>query len=143
MTILDKRSGTPPAIKGYHLFVLEEALGLQLADGLGSGFSSYLSPDLTPPLTDGNWHHVAVTVRRTRQAGIRWYHNGALFGINDPTDRLGSLENGSPLRVGARSGLAPSGWFRGDLDELEIYNRVLRPEEVAGIFGAGQLGKCK
>jgi hypothetical protein len=144
LTILDKRSGTPPAINGYHVFVLEGSLGLQLADGVGSGFSNYLSPPVTPALTDGNWHHIAVTVRRTGHAGIRWYHNGILFGINDPTDRLGSLENDSPLRIGTRTAAPPlSGWFLGDLDELEIYNRPLTPQEVAGIFSAGTFGKCK
>jgi Concanavalin A-like lectin/glucanases superfamily len=144
LTILDKRSGTPPAINGYSLFVFEGSLGLQLADGVGSGFSNYLSPPLTPALTDGNWHHIAVTVRRTGHAGIRWYHNGILFGINDPTDRLGSLENDSPLRIGTRTAAPPlSGWFLGDLDELEIYNRALTPQEVAGIFSAGAFGKCK
>jgi Concanavalin A-like lectin/glucanases superfamily len=144
LTILDKRSGTPPAINGYHLFVLEGSLGLQLADGVGSGFSNYLSPSLTPALTDNSWHHIAVTVRRTGHAGIRWYHNGILVGINDPTDRLGSLENSSSLRIGTRTAAPPlSGWFLGDLDELEIYNRVLTPQEVAGIFSAGTFGKCK
>ncbi|HXO20328.1 MAG TPA: LamG domain-containing protein [Thermoanaerobaculia bacterium] len=146
MTILDKRTGSPPAIKGYHLFVLlgtEDCVGLQLADGAGSGLSNYHSPGM-PTLTDGNWHHIAVTVRRTEQAGIRWYHDGVLIGVSDPTDRLGSLESNSPLRIGTRTADPTlTGWFKGDLDELEIFNRVLTPEEVATIFTAGASGKCK
>jgi hypothetical protein len=142
LTILDKRIDTP--VKGYAFFVFEEALGLQLADDIGSGYSNYFSPVLTPSLTDGNWHHIAVTVRRTRHAGLRWYHNGALVGIGDPTDRLGSLVNDSPLRIGTRTAASPlSGWFAGDLDELEIFNRVLTPQEVASIFNAGAQGKCR
>lgn len=144
LTILDKRSGSPPAIKGYAVFVFGGSLGLQLADGVGSGFSNYLSPALTPELTDGDWHHIAVTVRRTATPGIRWYHNGALIGINNPTNRKGSLENSSPLRIGTRTTASPlTGWFKGDLDELEIYNRALTPEEIARIFNAGAFGKCK
>lgn len=147
MTILDKRVGSPPEIKGYHLVVLvgsDSSIGLQLADGLGSGFSNYFSPDLTPALNDGNWHHIAVTVRRTKQRGIRWYHNGVRVGHSDPRDRLGSLENSGTLRIGTRTSNSPlSGWFQGDLDELEIYNRVLTPQEVATIFTAGASGKCK
>ena len=144
LTILDKRIDTPRAVKGYHFFVFEGVQGLQLADDIGSGYSNYFSPDLTPPLTDGNWHHIAVTVRRTKHSGIRWYHNGVQVGISDPTDRLGSLENSSPLRIGTRTAASPlSGWFAGDLDELEIFNRALTPQEVVSIFNAGALGKCR
>lgn len=142
--ILDKRSGSAPAINGYHLFVLNGSLGLQLADGIGSGSSNYLSPGLTPPLTDGNWHHIAVTVQRTALSGIIWYHNGNLIGTSNPTDRLGSLNSNSPLRIATRTADTPlTGWFHGDIDELEIYNRVLTPQEVASIFQAGTFGKCK
>jgi hypothetical protein len=142
--ILDKRSGSAPAINGYHLFVFNGALGLQLADGIGSGNSNYFSPKLTPPLTDGNWHYIAVTVRRTAPSGISWYHNGTFVGSSNPTDRLGSLKNNSPLRIGTRTADLPlTGWFHGDIDELEIYNRALTPQEVASIFQAGTFGKCK
>jgi hypothetical protein len=146
--ILDKRSGSPPAIVGYSLFLFNSGsglqLGLQLADGVGSGFSNYLSPTVSPPLTDGQWHHIAVTVRRNAHAGIRWYHNCVLFGISNPTDRQGSLANDSPLRIGTRTAAPPlSGFFEGCLDELEIFNRVLTPAEVHGICSAGPFGKCK
>lgn len=145
--IVDKRSGTPPAILGYSLFLNPGAggleLGLQLADGIGSGFDNYLSPAV-PALANGNWHHIAVTVRRKAPAGIRWYHNGVLVGIDNPTTRPGSLANASPLRIGARTADSPlTGWFEGALDELEIFNRVLLPAEVQGLYKAGPFGKCK
>ncbi|HXO28543.1 MAG TPA: LamG domain-containing protein [Thermoanaerobaculia bacterium] len=146
--IVDKRSGSPPAIFGYAFFLnpgggLE--LGLQLADGAGSGFSNYLSPAVTPPLADGHWHHIAVTVQRKSATGILWYHNGVNFGVpGNPTTRQGSLANASPLRIGTRTAAPPlSGFFKGSLDELEIFNRVLTPAEVHGIFSAGPSGKCK
>jgi hypothetical protein len=144
MTILDKRAVAGSTLKGYHVFTYAGSFGLQLADGLGSGYSNYLSPVMTPDLMDGDWHHVAVTVRRTEQNGILWYHNGVQVGISNPTGRMGSLANSSPLRIGART--APpllSGRFAGDLDELEIYNRALTPQEVESIFNAGSAGKCK
>ncbi|HEV7672022.1 MAG TPA: LamG-like jellyroll fold domain-containing protein [Thermoanaerobaculia bacterium] len=145
LTILDKRIDTATAVKGYHFVVYQGTLGLQLADDLGGmGYSNYFSPVLNPSLTDGNWHHVAVTVRRAQHAGIRWYHNGVPVGIGDPTDRLGSLENDSPLRIGTRTAASPlTGWFAGDIDELEIFNRALTPQEVASLFNAGPSGKCK
>lgn len=144
LTILDKRVDTPNSVRGYHFFVYEGAIGLQLADDVGVGYSNYVSPVLTPALSDGSWHHVAVTVQRTSATGIAWYHNGAAAGTSNPTDRLGSLENGSPLRIGTRTAAsALSGWFIGEIDELQIFNRALLPAEVAAIANAGAAGKCK
>jgi len=145
VVILDKRGGTAPAINGYHLVVVSGQLLIQLADGTSApGYTNQASPVLTPPLTDGNWHFIAVTVRRTSTSGIVWYHNGVAFGTGDPTSRMGSLVNNSPLRVGARTtDTALTGFFHGDIDELEIYNRVLTPQEVFGIFQADAFGKCK
>jgi Concanavalin A-like lectin/glucanases superfamily len=148
--IVDKRSGSQPAIFGYALFLNPSSsggleLGLQLADGLNTGFTNFLSGVVSPPLTDGRWHHIAVTVQRKVALGILWYHNGVPFGNpGDPTTRQGSLANASPLRIGTRTAAPPlTGWFKGNLDELEIFNRVLTPAEVRGIHGAGPSGKCK
>ena len=144
VVILDKRGGSAPAINGYHLGTYNGRLILQLADGIGSGWSNYVSPVLTPALTDGNWHLIAVTVQRSSTSGIVWYHNGVAIGTSNPTGRQGSLRNNSPLRIGTRTADSPlTGWFRGDLDELEIFNRVLTPQEVFNIFQAGVFGKCK
>lgn len=146
--VVDKRSGSPPAIKGYSLFVNPpNRLGLQLADGIGTGFTNYLSPFLSPSLTDGQWHHVAVTVQRRAGSGngvIRWYHNGAAALPASATNRFGSLANNSPLRIGTRTTASPfTGWFKGEIDELEIFNRVLTGVEVADLYNAGPFGKCK
>ncbi len=148
IVIVDKRSGSPPAIKGYSLAVYQlNRLVLQLADGIGTGYSNYLSPALSPSLTDGQWHHVAVTVLRRSGGGngvIRWYHNGANVFPNTATNRWGSLANNSPLRIGTRTAASPlTGWFKGEIDELEIFNRVLTATEVADIYNAGPFGKCK
>jgi hypothetical protein len=52
--------------------------------------------------------------------------------------------NSSPLRIGTRTADSPlTGWFQGDLDELEIYNRALALPEVQAIYNAGSAGKCK
>jgi hypothetical protein len=143
--IVDKRLGNIPTLRGYSFFLyFPGSLGLQLADGLGTGFSNYLSPTLTPAIDDGHWHHVAITVKRTNAAGIRFYHNGNLVGTANPLGRKGSLVNNSPLRIGTRTAASPlSGWFDGAIDELEIFNRVLTPVEVKALFSAGPFGKCK
>lgn len=142
--IVDKRAGVVPAIRGYSFHVHQGRLGLQLADGQGPGFTNYSSNPLTPSLYDGLPHHVAVTVRRNSPGGISFYHNGVYSGGGNPMLRPGSLVNPSPLRIGSRTAASPlSGWFPGVIDELEIYNRELTPQEVQGLFAAGPFGKCK
>jgi len=144
MVIVDKRSPSP-IIKGYFFFLNLGTLGLQLADGFGKQYSTFSAPPI-PSLYDGNWHHIAVTVERLSTTGIRWYHNGApvVGPSGNPTGRQGSLENNSPLRIGTRTAVSPlTGWFRGDMDELEIFNRVLTVAEVSSIYSAGSPGKCK
>lgn len=141
--IVDKRVGTP-VIRGYSFFVGNNAVGLQLADGTGSGFTNFSSNTLTPSLFDGNWHHVAVTVRRNSACGISFYHNGIYSGSGNPMQRKGSLANTSPLRIGTRTAASPlSGWLKGEIDELQIFNRELTPQEVQAIYAAGSFGKCK
>lgn len=141
MSIVDKRD--PLTGVGYQFFLSFKRLGIQLNDG--TGFANYASPAI-PTLTDGSWHHVAVTVdRRNGQVGaIRWFHNGVNLGSPGKPAKFGSLANTSPLRIGTRIALSPlTGWFVGDIDELEIFNRELKPGEVSQIFDAQYFGKCK
>jgi hypothetical protein len=146
--IVDKRGQSP--LQGYSFFLGQNGrLGLQLASG--GTFTNYSSGSYPPfaPFAvpyDGNWHHIAVTVdRRVGLFGvIKWYVDGSPLTVSASTTVFGSLVNNSPLRIGTRTAASPlSGWFFGDMDELEIFNRVLTSNEVRGIFLASTLGKCK
>jgi hypothetical protein len=135
-SILDKRSA---GIVGYHLFTYKGLLGIQLADS--AGYSNYVSNLFVANL---QWNHVAVTVDRTKHAGILFYLNGAQGSLTgDPTSHPNSLSNTVPLVLGARSAAFPGAFWRGDLDEVELFNRVLQPDEIAAIAEAGTTGKCK
>ncbi len=145
--ILDKRD--PATGIGYSFWLSYKRLGLQLADS--GGYTNYASVAI-PSLTDGQWHHVAVTVDRrlgssTTAGKILWYHNGATVlpdGTDNPINRPGSLENQSPLRIGTRTYASPlTGWFVGDMDELEIFNRKLTGQEILDLYQASSAGKCK
>lgn len=139
MTILDKRTSGI----GYALALSYKRLVLQLADS--GGFTNYTSVPI-PALTDNQWHHVAVTVVRNNPTGIAWYFDGAPVAAqsNNPTNRPGSLVNNGPLRIATQTWSQPlTGWFRGDIDELEIFSRALTAGEVLNLFNAGTFGKCK
>ncbi len=133
--ILDKRDAAP---RGYHVYLSSGRIGLQLALGRRK-FSNYTS---SIDVTDGQWHHVAVTVDRDHPQGIRFYADGKQVGpAADPTALSGSLDNSAPLRVGVRGTL--SGYFRGALDEIGLYDRALEPAVIEKIHAADFAGKCK
>jgi hypothetical protein len=135
-SILDKRDA---GLLGYHLALYRGLLVLQLADS--TGYTNYGSNLF---VANSQWNHVAVTVDRTKHAGILFYLNGVQGTLTgDPTSHPGSLSNTVPLILGARSAPFSGAFWRGDLDEVELFDRVLRPDEIAAIAGAGTTGKCK
>lgn len=136
-TLIDKRTTDGSGgIRGYALYVYGGRLGIQLADGPYNNFQS------ANPLAAG-WNHVAVSVDRDNPQGIVFYRNGAPNGILNPTARQGNLDNSSPTLFGRNvfsHDLPSTGAV---LDEIEFFDRVLRPAEVRAIFAAGPAGKCK
>lgn len=147
MPLVEKKVVSGTTWIGYGFWIALGKLGLQLADaGAGIGTTSYLSTPI-PNLYNNQWHHVAVTVSRRTASGISWYFDGVLISTSDPTiapTRYGSLINNAPLRIGTTiPSSSGSLWFKGDVDELEIFNRELTQGEVKAIFTAGPAGKCK
>jgi hypothetical protein len=93
-------------------------------------------------IATGQWVFVAITVDRDSTTGIRWYVNGQPAGTpGNPTVRPGSLANSAPLLIGKHLNNA-SAFFAGSLDEIELFHRVLLPEEAQALF-VSPLGKCK
>ncbi|MEK7675337.1 MAG: LamG-like jellyroll fold domain-containing protein, partial [Verrucomicrobiota bacterium] len=138
--IVEKVDQTTAVPIGYSFWLhgSQGTLGLQLADG---NWSTYNSSFVVP--NDGQWRHVAVTVDRDKTNGIVFYLNGvAGAGSNDPMSCPGSVSSTLPLRVGSQSSFVLS-VFSGGIDEVELFNRVLAPAEIAAIFNAGAAGKCK
>jgi len=126
---------------GYRVYLLRGALGIQLGDGTATPLTSNVQ------VADGRWHHVAVTVDRDRTDGVRWYLDGRPAATANPTRHQGSISSRSPMS--ARSPL----WIgalegehlhaRMELDELAIYRRALRAEEVTDLHRAGAAGVCR
>ena len=102
--------------------------GIHLEYGCGGEFWTTL-----PPLN--TWFHVAVTVARGQQNGLKMYYNGAPDGTANACNY--SANYGTiPLGLGC-------GTADGELDEVEIFDRALDPTEILDIFQAGSAGKCK
>jgi hypothetical protein len=130
-SLLDKRDERP--IRGYHLAMHGDQPVLQMADGRGYGYFNYHA-GIPPGLMDGEWHHLAVTVRRASPAGVRWYVDGRAAGVaGNATYHTGSLDSRAPLLVGSQSFSGPT-LIGGAVDELMILTRVLTPAEVSALY---------
>lgn len=147
--ILDKREKRGlNFLRGYSLFIENGKLGFQMATGTGhfvcnlpnAACSNYVSP-ASVLLNDGQWHFIAVTVSRCRGAVGRMYVDGNL--VHTFTPRVGDLSNRAPLLIGRSYPVPVVNYFRGCLDELEIFKGVLSKAELDAIYQAGSSGKCK
>lgn len=142
LTILDKRTRDEFGmgyVRGYHLFLFNGQLGLQYSDASATGYTNYLS---TGTVDIGQWSHVAATVKRNGNPGVRLYINGEVSGEFTSTG-LSNLDNSADLTIGRRSNDFGGGFFPGEIDEVEIFSRELSAAEVQSLFDAGSLGKCK
>lgn len=139
VAITDKRDQYPNPLRGYHFFLYDGKIGVQLADS--AGYSNYISTTAVP--ADNQWHLIAVTVQRNSPTGGVWYLDGLpIDSPFNPTAHSGSLNSSAGLSVGTLNGGGVS-YFKGGLDELEIFNRALAPNEVLSLMQAGSAGKCK
>lgn len=78
-------------------------------------------------VTDGQWHHLAFTVGAD---GGRLYVDGVLRDARSWTGPPGPSTARHPLTLGEYPGTAPA-FFRGQLDEISIWNRRLGSPEIA------------
>jgi hypothetical protein len=139
LPILDKRDGSASLPRGYFFFLSGGQLGFQLGDGTTSP-GNFVEAGAS--LADGAWHHVAVTVKRSSGV-VTLYVDGSPVPLSTPVPSLvtGTVSNASKLRIGNVT-LGSQVSFRGDLDEIEVFNRVLADVEVAAIWAADSHGKC-
>ena len=76
------------------------------------------------------WHHFALTYDGSgKAAGVKIYENGVRLDMRVVRDTLaGSIRTAAPLHVGNKALAQPA--FRGQLDDLRFYNRVLTRAEI-------------
>lgn len=131
--VVYKKTGTSQSYTaGYRLNMPNGAYSFSIADGtnvrsLGAG-SGY---------NDGNWHHVTATADRGNE--MRIYIDGVLIN-STPEITVGNIDSTWNLSIGAMYN-PPNVWheFNGSLDDVRIYNRVLTPDEITGLYNLGQV----
>jgi len=113
---------------GLYFYVFNPSYGYKLSPGVGSS------------IWNGSWHHVAGTYDGSY---LRLYVDGAEVGNGTPTTiPIGyGLSPDNDLLIGKYGGCSLH--FKGDIDEVEIFNRALLQSEIQAIYNAGSAGKCK
>ncbi len=90
------------------------------------------SANLLPLLTDGKWHHLAVTSDRDAMGIL--YVDGKQAGRTSIAAVSTTADYGTPvsMKLGASTNR-----FAGDLDDVAIWDRVLDPAEITRLFDLG------
>jgi hypothetical protein len=94
--------------------------------------------DLNPPISDGNWHLVTITVDRPANKLVSYIDSCTVSVDALANAGTASLNAGFNTLVGS-SGL---GYWAGtaDVDDLAIWGRALAPAEVDSLYTKGNLG---
>jgi RHS repeat-associated protein len=134
-TIVSKRpsSGTNDA---YGVF-LESDGRLAYATRVNGGEYRVAYSDATIPLNA--WTHIAIT---TNNETVRLFINGNPSGIR-PFTYTRPATNG-PLTIGSTVvDTSHLHTFHGGIDEVQLFNRALTPEEIRSVFRADHAGQFK
>jgi len=119
--------------------------GGQLSDYLTDGSNTTVSAVDSSPLPLGSWQHVACVADGAR---VHVYRNGVDVAVSAPyngtllTPSMTSLGIGvKTTDAGTQASTATPGFWHGKLDDLGIWARALSPDEIYGLYLAGQAGK--
>ncbi|HEV8538470.1 MAG TPA: LamG-like jellyroll fold domain-containing protein, partial [Bacteroidota bacterium] len=89
----------------------------------------------TGDITDGKWHHVAMTWKLSTVNGFRSYRDGVLVAARTSSDQpIPDLVVASPLTIGYAK-IYNSEFMKGTLDEVRIWNTARTDSEIqAGMY---------
>lgn len=128
---------------GGWIFGLDASTGELVLVTEGNSLRCVATSTATVPVN--TWTHVAVTVSGCCgpfQRQVTFYINGVAAGTF-PSGCCNLTSLGGPASIAMGGAVWISDWFKGIMDEVEYFCRVLTPAEVAALHGAGSLGKCK
>lgn len=91
--------------------------------------------ELGGTLSDGNWHHIAVTHNRTGNA--TFYHDGVQIGSVSIAAATGNIGTSNPTVIGADGLFANATVSDTRFDDVGIWARVLTAGEIAALYSSG------
>ncbi len=117
--------------EGSNYRIARRSLGNSVAYAGGTGEGA----DDVPNINDGKWHHfVAVSDAKTNKFGTALYIDGVIHGINPAKPVL--TANSAHLFIGENPEAKKREW-KGEIDDIGIWNRVLNETEIATLYKGG------
>jgi hypothetical protein len=135
--IIYKRGTVSYASAGYRLNMPYGAFNFHIADGVN--YKSLYAGSYGQ-YNDGAWHHVVAVAERGSKLSI--YIDGVLKASTSETN-VGNIDSTVPLSIGALSTSPGSHYheFDGQIDEVRIFSRALREDEIEKEYLYGVQGK--
>ncbi len=126
--ILSRTSESTTEIKGYGIYLVDGKVQFNLVT---RWLDDSTRVETAEPLALNRWHHVSAVYDGSRLAkGAVVYLNGKPAEMTVVVDTLNQdFGVSKPLRIGAVAG--PGARFRGLMDDVRVYDRALRPDELA------------
>ena len=117
--------------RGYDFWLQNRSIGTHIVSSWPDNALKVVS---AKQLEVNKWQHVVVTYDGSSKAsGIKIYIDGKLVGNKVEQDSLkDSIITNTPFKIGSRSS---SSFFKGDLDELRIYDKALSENDIKNIGG--------
>jgi hypothetical protein len=137
-----KTSATPAAFNGQVVYIGKQGDGaaprvsvdassrIKIYWSSAGAGGSHASTDTTP-ITDGNWHHIAVVVDH---GAITFYKDGGPTTEQVPVTMPGGQPAGSPCQLGAGFGDATG--FVGQVFDLRVWNQPRTADQIRGLMYA-------
>lgn len=115
--------------------------GTSLRSNFGNNDSADIKIDPVPvAFSNGWWVHLAVTFDYSQNPGtFAFYADGKKVGELTAS----RTHPDGHITFGGEIGSYQTFFFRGKLDEVTVYNRLLTEQEIQDIYYAGASGKCK
>ncbi len=118
---------------GYNLYWLRGQVFLQIIHKVPDSFLGIVSAQ---PVSANAWHHLTATYDGSgKAAGAKLYVDGKPIATTVQADTLSgsSVAKAVPLQIGGRGNGVTR--FRGQIDDVRLYNRVLAPGEIESLGG--------
>jgi len=141
----EQQTSWPYTYRGYSLTFRQNDIKFDACNGTNSSALDVRTNKTPGQYSDGQWHHIAVTVDGSGDAsGVQIYVDGVALAMTTVIDTLGSntILNSQPFNWGARGG-GPgsiiSKFFYGNLDEGSMWNKELSQAEVTELYNSGSI----
>ena len=137
--IVSRAAGGDQGEVGWGLYLEDGRLRLNLSTRV---LDDGVAAESVDEIALGRWQHVVATYDGSKTPeGIRIYVDGRLRALEPLLDLVGNRLPATryPLRIGASGSDKPR--FRGNLDEVRIYEGVLGPAQVAVVATPETLGQ--